>query len=43
MKNLRDIVSRSDVQIQKIILSKSPDLICRNVFCEKVTFPCEYW
>ena len=40
-KSLRDLVKKSDQHIGKILLSKSEDLICRNMFCDKVSLPCK--
>mmetsp|Transcript_24701 Transcript_24701/g.41766 ORF Transcript_24701/g.41766 Transcript_24701/m.41766 type:complete len:143 (-) Transcript_24701:253-681(-) len=38
--SLRDLVKKSDTHISKIMLSKSEDLVCRNMFCDKVSLPC---
>jgi hypothetical protein len=37
---LRDIVSKKTFTIETILLERSPDLVCRNMFCDKVTLPC---
>lgn len=33
-------MSKKAFAIEKILLQGSPDLICRNMFCDKVTLPC---
>jgi Leucine-rich repeat (LRR) protein len=39
-KSIRDIVLKSNEAIETISLPTSPDLVCKNIFCEKVTKPC---
>jgi hypothetical protein len=40
-RSLRDLVRRSEQRIEHILLPKSEDLVCRNMFCDKVSLPCE--
>ena len=39
-RSLRDIVSKKSFLIENICLRNSPDLVCKNLFCDKVTLPC---
>lgn len=41
-RSVRDLVSASggSLAIETIILKSSQDLVCRNIFCEKVGLPC---
>jgi Leucine-rich repeat (LRR) protein len=41
-RSLREIASagRKKQLIERIVLSKSEDLVCNNMMCEKVTLPC---
>jgi Leucine-rich repeat (LRR) protein len=41
-RSLRDLVSApvGSLAIETIVLKKSQDLVCRNMFCDKVGLPC---
>jgi Leucine-rich repeat (LRR) protein len=44
-RSLRDVslsknASGQLVQVAVLLLPSSPDLVCNNLFCEKVTLPC---
>mmetsp|Transcript_22074 Transcript_22074/g.32170 ORF Transcript_22074/g.32170 Transcript_22074/m.32170 type:complete len:143 (-) Transcript_22074:198-626(-) len=39
-RSIRDIVAKKSVHIEHIVLSGSPDLICKNMMCEKLLGPC---
>ncbi len=39
-RSLIEVVSSSGAVVKSLVLRSSPDLVCNNLFCEKVTQPC---
>ena len=40
LKELGNFSSKLPVNASSLLLSRSEDLVCNNLFCEKVTKPC---